>query len=229
MKKVLVMSIPHTGTEFVTEYLGFMDIMPLRFVKPMDDQSYSDETIYYSKHKEFVTHPSKHVVSHIHIDHNTKENLCISMKYAIMEYAKENCKVVIPLRHPLENAISYIGRNKETKMSYCENNWNILFDDIIPNYDIFWVDINVAKQKRFKMMEELNKFIGREPIDNLRFRRYVSEWNPVNHVEECDNMKEAYYKHDKLPEGYDFGCLDVAIKWYNNKKVELDELYLHTK
>ena len=60
MKKVLVMSIPHTGTEFVTNYLGFMNIMPLRFVKPMKDQIFPDVSLVNIEDIIFLAHPSKY-------------------------------------------------------------------------------------------------------------------------------------------------------------------------
>jgi hypothetical protein len=221
MKKVLVLSIPHTGTEFVTNYLGFMDIMPLRFVKPIKDQVYKDTTLFNKAHMEFITHPSRHVVGHMHIG----EHLHLKREYDIMDYAKEHCKVIIPLRHPLENAISYIGRHKEIKMLYCANNWSILLNDIISNYEIFWIDINIAKRKRLRMMKGLNRFIEREPMNDANFIKYIKEWKPVNHHEECDGMKEAYYTRGELPKGYDVSCLDTAIKWYNNKHTELEKLY----
>ena len=194
MKKVLVMGIPHTGTEFVVEYLNILSLVVTRPATT------------------FIQHPSNHVLYNTYIGSYANANHYPGEK-EVMEYAKENCKVVIPLRHPTENAISYISRYKE--MASCANNWNILINYIIPKYDIFWFDINIAKQKRFKMMEKLNKFIEHQPTDDLKFRKYVSEWKPVNHVEYQDNLSE----------GHDFECLDMAIDWYNNKKVELNKLY----
>jgi len=196
MKKVLVMSIPHTGTEFVTEYLGFMDIMPLVFIRPAPA---------------FIKHPSKHVLYHKHIGtypyakHYPNEQ-------GIEEYAKENCKVVIPLRHPVKTAISYLNRYKD--MSLCKNNWNLLINDVSSTYDIFWLDIDIAQEKRYTMMSQLNNFIERKPTDKINFRKYINEWKPVNHVEQ-----------NKSPKEHNFECLNFAIEWYNNKHEELEKLY----
>jgi len=196
MKKVLVMSMPHTGTEFVTEYLGFMDIIPLVFIRPAPS---------------FITHPSKHVLYHMHIGTYPKAKHYPN-EHGIMAYAKENCKVVIPLRSPVKNAVSYI--NRYDNMSLCVKNWNLLINDVSLEYDIFWLDIDIAQEKRYNMMNQLNKFIGRKPTDDLKFRKYVIEWKPVNRVEQNNSLE----KHN-------FECLDFAVEWYNNKHKELEKLY----
>jgi len=196
MKKVLVLSIPHTGTEFVTDYLGFMDIMPLVFIRPATA---------------FIKHPSKHVLYHKHIGTypNAKH---YPNEHGIEEYAKENCKVVIPLRHPIKTAISYI--NRYTDMSLCKNNWELLINNILPNYEIFWLDIDIAQQKRYNMMSKLNEFLERKPVNDINFRKYVAKWKPVNHI-----------KHSESTEAYDFNHLNFATEWYDNKHTELDKLY----
>jgi hypothetical protein len=196
MKKVLVLSIPHTGTEFVTEYLGFMDIMPLVFIRPAPM---------------FILHPSKHVLYHMHIG-SYPGAFRFPDEQGTMEYAKENCKVVIPLRNPIKNAISYINRYKD--MSFCKTNWDLLINDVVPNYDIFWLDIDITKERRYNMMNKLNESIERKPINDIEFRKYVNVWHPINHIEQ------------KAPlEGYDFKCLDFAVEWYDNKHTELEKLY----
>lgn len=190
------MSIPHTGTEFVTEYLGFMDIMPLVFIRPAPM---------------FKLHPSKHVLYHMHIG-STPGGFRFPGEQGIMEYARENCKVVIPLRNPIKNAISYINRYKD--MSFCKTNWDLLINDVVPNYDIFWLDIDITKERRYNMMNKLHESIGRKPINDIEFRKYVNAWNPINHIEQKEPL-----------EGYDFKCLDFAVEWYNNKHTELEKLY----
>ncbi len=209
-KKILVMSIPHTGTVFATDYLK--QVMPLQY---FDDKPYN----------EFIIHPSKHVFSQIHISDNQRiEN---ELHWSdIMGYAEKNCKVIIPLRHPIESAISYTARyGIGNYMDDLVDNWRSMIE-IHSKYDVFWLDINIAKEKRYNMMLQLNKFIEREPSDRMKFYRYVKEWKPVNVYRENRNtIKNAYTDHNMLPAGYNFNSLNFAVWWYTKKKTELEKQY----
>ena len=215
-KKVLIMSIPHTGTVFTIDYLD--QVMPLKYLG--DD------------HWKFIKHPSKHVAGqfHISITQRKESEEYWTKEYNIMEYAKDNCKVIIPLRHPIENAISYTARyGVGNYMDELVDNWRIMIE-LHSNYDVFWLDINITRAKRHNMMRQLNKFIEREPIDRIKFYRYVKQWKPLNVYRENSNLiKDAYIEQGKLPVGYDFRSLDFAVWWYNKKKIELEQQYSRPK
>ena len=156
-------------------------------------------------------------------DGSAKGDWDVGITLDIMEYAKEKCKVIIPIRSPIESALSCIGRNGG--IGECKKNWDIMLNDIIPKYDIFWLDINTPHHMRHKMMNKLNEFIERVPADKLKLYRYVTEWKPLNSYAKCAPLKKAYASKGQLPQEHNFKILNNATEWYNRKTKELVTQY----
>jgi len=137
----------------------------------------------------------------------------------IMEYAVENCSVVIPIRNPIDNAVSCLSRGHET-LDYCISNWEVMFQRYPRFKNVFWIDVWAPVRNRRNMMLKLNEFLGVDPIDQQSFDEYIKYWRKANCVK--DDVKQLARR--RLP-FHDLSQLQFAVDWYNEKKAELDKLY----
>lgn len=205
MKKILLLSVPHTGTIFVRDYL--MQILHLPFIADANN---------------FISEKRNAVAQTMHTTGpQLKANKTVN---GVAEYAIDNCNVIIPFRHPMDNAISCIGRD-HPNLEFCATNWSILFE-MYPLYNVFWVDIDAPKENRRNMMEQLNGFVGCYPISADAFDKYVDDWAPVNNLTKANPIKKAYVENGTLPKGFDYSVMDEAVVWHSTKKQELLRKYI---
>lgn len=201
MKKVLLMTIPHTGKVFLENYMT--EVLELK--KVIDFASFietKDENVFASTH---TASPQPLIQRRLY------------------EYAKAECRVVATLRHPYANGVSCAARGHQN-LTYAATNWRLM-EQQIPQYDMFWVDVETAVENRQQMMLQLCKFLGRKPVKNERHNAFVQRWKKANALPKSNPIKKDFLNTGKLPEGYSFSTLDSAMKWYLPLKAKLDKQY----
>jgi len=199
MKKVMLISIPHTGTVFVSEFLEH--VMGLKHIK--DPQ-------------EFMETDNMNVFMRIHTSTPIQE-----WKNPLFDYAEENCHVVSPIRHPYENAVSCYAR-QSSNPAFAWMNWNIMMATA-PRYNIFWVDIDT--KYRHNMMNQLCTFLERKPQSKELYDRYVDKWQKVNRVPKHNAIRKAYNETGILPKGIKRDLFDDAVAWFDELKESIDKQY----
>jgi hypothetical protein len=200
MKKILLMSIPHTGTIFVSRFLE--QVMGVKLV-----QDYN----------EFMETGDTNVFLRLHTSTPVQ-----TYKTPIWEYAAANCKTVSPLRHPYENAVSCFAR-EHSNLAFPWACWNSMMETAPLFDEIFWVDIDT--QHRENMMNQLCEFIEREPRNLELYERYIKDWKKVNRVPKHNKIRKAYNETKELPNGPRYDLLDDAVVWYDNIKEQIDKQY----
>jgi len=201
MKKVLLLSVPHTGTVFTRNYItDVLDIPHCRNLGAFVIKNVAR------------MHVNLHTTEATYIGNGTQ--VCRD----ILDYAEENCNVVIPIRDPIENAISCLGRGHNT-LHYCIGNWKAMIREYSRFKNVFWVDVWTPEENRRTMMHKLNEFLDREP-EQEAFDNFVNHWKKVN-----NRSDEQMIKADRRVPFHDFSELQFAVDWYNEKKAELDKLY----
>lgn len=199
MRKVLLFSVPHTGTVFTRNYI--VDVLDIPHYRNLKGFIEKDVT-------------QMHVNLHATYGLGTSKN----PSNDVIKYAEENCNVVIPLRDPTDNAMSCLGR-KHNDLNYCIQNWKMLLE-IYPRFkNVFWVDVWTPEENRRTMMQKLNEFLDIEPHPTY-VERFVRDWKKVNY-RKTEQILEA---ERRLP-FHDLSSLDFAVEWYKEKKAELDKLY----
>jgi hypothetical protein len=194
------MSIPHTGTIFVSRFLE--QVMGVRLV-----QDYS----------EFMETDDTNVLLRLHTSNPHQ-----SYKVPIWEYSAKNCKVVAPIRHPHENIVSCVARG-HPNLLYPWQNWREMMRTVPIFDEVFWVDVDT--EYRENMMGQLCTFIEREPRNLDLYEQYVKDWKKVNRVSKSNEIRKAYNETGVLPHGPKYELFDDAIAWYTNLKQQLDEKY----
>ncbi len=200
MKKILLLTVPHTGTVFVHDFLK--DVLNLKHYQGMNiDQA-----------SVFMETDNTNIFARIHTTSPTR--LIQEAKGSLMEYAENNCNVVIPLRNPVDSAISCIAR-KHHDLVYCTSCWEIMLE-MYPRYNVFWIDINVKPELRHNMMTQLCEFLDCSPANSSEFNEYIDKWQKRNSVD---------YQNGIPPKNFDFDSLDFAVQWYDDMKIKLDKQY----
>ncbi len=198
MRKILLLSVPHTGTVFVRNYIN--DVLKVSRCK----------------HPDYLVTDDGLVYTNIHC--NSPQRLENEKPNNPAMYGVKNCNVIIPIRNPIDNAISCLGRG-HSNLVYCAENWRVLMEMYPLCKRVFWVDVWAPEQNRRNMMLKLNEFLGIEPNQKL-FDDYVNNWKVVNNrTEEQIEIAERRTSHFK------FDLLDFAVEWYEQKKIELNRLY----
>lgn len=195
MKKILLLSVPHTGTVFISDYLE--EIIGLNRIAD------NDRFIQTNDNKTFIR-----------IHTTSPQRLENKKKTSVAEYAKNNCNVIIPLRHPIDNAKSCIARN-HANLVYCSDCWNVMFE-MYSAYNVFWVDIDILPEHRNNMMQQLSNFISCEPINQSTYDSFIDRWQKKNYTEYDKNILPPHHRYDYL---------NSAIEWYEKKKIELNKQY----
>lgn len=200
MKKILLVSIPHTGTIFVSRFLE--QIMSVRLVQDYTEFMETDDT---------------NVLLRLHTSDPPQP-----YKIPVWEYAAANCKVVAPIRHPYETVVSSVAR-KHANLLYSWANWKHMMH-ISPMFsEIFWVDIDT--KYRENMMEQLCTFVEREPRNLDLYEHYIKDWKKLNRVSKSNEIRKAYNETGVLPHGPRYELFDDAVAWYSNIKTIVDEQY----
>lgn len=197
MKKILLFTVPRTGTHFTRGYIH--DVLKVPPTQGMAAYRTDRRQIYGKAH----THTS-FSLKRRHLDLDVK---------LTMEYIEKQCNVIIPIRDPIENAISGFRRGRET-LDYAVRNWEIMFECYPRMKNVFWIDVWAPKENRYNMMLKLNEFVDIEPEQEL-LDNFVLKWEKKN---ASDNVFVDLEKHD-------FSRLQFAVDWYNEKKAELNKLY----
>ena len=200
MKKILLMSIPHTGTIFVSNFLE-----QILGVKHLTD------------YNEFMSTERTDVFLRLHTSTPVQ-----AYKQPIWEYGAEHCKTVAPLRHPYENAVSCYAR-EHANLAFPMACWANMMETAPMFDEIFWVDIDT--QYRRNMMDQLCEYLEREPKDETLYDRYVDQWKKVNRVSKQNVVRNRYNETGELPKGPRYDLLDSAVVWYNDIKQRIDEQY----
>lgn len=208
MKKILILSAPHTGTCFARDYL--LEVMPITLIP---------------EYNAFVKSLDKNIVCNMHTTSQQRltNERSINMVHDIAGYAIDNCKVVIPFRHPIKNALSCLMRQHKDLIN-CTESWRILLEMYL-KYDVFWLDVDISEGKRRNMMDQLNAFVECEPINSEKFNSWIEHWEPRNSYSDRNPIKKAYAENGTLPKGYDFNELDFAVQWYDEMKIKLEQQY----
>jgi len=201
MKKTLLLSVPHTGTVFTRNYI--VDVLDIPHCRNLGAFIVKDVS---------RMHVNLHTVEANYIGNGTQLNR------DILEYAEENCNVIIPIRDPIENAISCLGRGHNT-LHYCIGNWRAMLLEYPRFKNVFWIDVWTAEENRRNMMLKLNEFLDMEP-EKEKFDNFVDQWKKVN-----TRSDEQMIKGDRRIPFHDVSELQFAVDWYNEKKAELNELY----
>ena len=203
MRKVLLFSVPHTGTVFTRNYIeGVLDIPHCRNLGAF---VLKDVT---------RMHVNLHTVKAAHELSNGSQK-CRD----IMNYAEENCNVIIPIRDPIDNAISCLGRGHDN-LDYCISNWKTMLSEYPRFKNVFWIDIWTPRMHRRMMMRKLNQFLDVQPPNPNAFEEFVEKWPRVN-----NRSEEQIVKGNRRIPFHDFSELQFAVDWYNEKKAELNKLY----
>ena len=201
MKKTLLLSVPHTGTVFVRNYI--VDVLDIPHCRNLGDFITKDVT---------RMHINLHTVEANYIGNGTQLNR------DILEYAEENCNVVIPIRDPIENAISCLGRG-HTTLHYCIGNWRAMISEYSRFTNAFWVDVWTPEENRRTMLRKLNEFLDIEPHPTY-VEKFARSWKKVNY-----RTTEQILKGERRTPFHDLSELQFAVDWYKEKKAELDKLY----
>ena len=143
-------------------------------------------------------------------------------KEPVWEYAAKHCKVVAPLRHPYESAVSYFARNSANPL-FCWANWKAMMHTAPKLGEVFWVDIDT--EYRRNMMDKLCEYLEREPDHQENYEYFVREWKKINRLPKSNAIRKAYNETSVLPQGPRYDLLDDAVAWYSNIKKQLDEKY----
>ena len=209
MKKILLLTVPHTGTVFTCDYLR--EILGLKHYQGMNR----------GDAEEFINTEDTNVFARIHTTSPTK--LAQEGPNSLLDYAINNCNVISTLRPPIDNAISCVIR-EHSNLVYCASCWDIMIE-MTPKYNVFWLDTHAKKETRRNMIEQLNTFLDCQPKDIDKFNNFIDGWEKVGEGKKFPDIKQAYIDEGTLPKGYDFSSLDFAVHWYDDMKIKLDKQY----
>jgi hypothetical protein len=201
MRKVLLLSVPHTGTVFARRYIE--DVAEFPHCRNLGA---------------FVTKDVTRMHVNLHTVRSNRPERRGAKEDGVFKYAYENCNVVIPVRDPIDNAISCLGRGFNN-LDYCIQNWQAMMDEYQCFKNVFWLDVWAPVENRATMISKLNEFLDVEPHPTY-VTRFVRDWKKVNH-----RTTEQMVKGDRRTPFHDFRPLDFAVEWYKEKKAELDKLY----
>jgi hypothetical protein len=200
-KKVALVSIPHSGTIFVSDFLE--KVVGLRHVKDYNEFMETHDMDVFIR-----MHTNAPIDSYINTD--------------IWEYIFEYCEVVSPLRHPHEVFISHLAREYPNAMDMVVESWNNMKEVWYEVPDMFWFNIDIGETSRLDMIENLCYcFDLKQDKDKLDFfldvsvRYFAANWKKVNTVPNHNEVRRAYNKTGRLPTGHDYSRLDDAVDMYN--------------
>lgn len=201
MRKVLLLSVPHTGTVFTRNYI--VDVLNIPHCRNLGAFVAKDVTrMHVNLHTVYSNRPERR---------GSKED-------AVFKYAYQNCNVIIPVRNPIDNAISCLGRN-HNNLDYCIQNWEAMLGECDRFKHVFWFDVWTPEENRRTMLYKLHEFLDIEPHPTY-VERFARAWKKVNH-----RTTEQIVKAERRVPFHDFSELQFAVDWYNEKKAELDKLY----
>ena len=168
-------------------------------------------------HEDFMESSETNVFHQIHTSDPVQ-----AYKEPIWEYAAKHCKVVVPLRHPYENAVSSFARYHANPL-FPWANWNVMMQTAPKLGEIFWVDIDT--EYRRNMMDQLCSYLERTPKHQEQYDTFVNEWAKKNRVSKSNPVRKAYNETGVLPHGPKYEMLDEAVAWYSNIKENINKQY----
>ncbi len=187
MVKFNILTVPHSGTRFLMNFLHHCSFHRFKLNRP---------------HLE----PEDYVFGHFWYD--SKRLDCLDESY----YYERNKPIVCTLRHPHEVAVSWVSREKRLSdmlgvyrqfVMFAENRDVLLFDIACPE-----------KYRESKLREMLEHCKVYETRHDDTIKRYAEEWKIVGSHPSI--VKERYQLQNTLPK-YDWKRFNGLTKWYDEK------------
>jgi hypothetical protein len=211
--KVLTHTVPGTGTRFTFEFLhSVLELQRLR--------RYNN----FELNPNF--NPNANFYLHFHCLYGRRlfqENNKDKEYQEVLERIKDRrIKIISTLRNPYLSYISLVynrePRTQEEKEILRLNHikqWKY-YMAAVESYEHRFMDVDVVKGERRKVLKSIIDYIGLEPTDKLE--SFLSEWAVVG-KDKVSAEKEEYLNFGTV-HGNTLDFLDFAVEWVENKRRE---------
>jgi hypothetical protein len=201
MRRITLLTVPHTGTHFVTHLFNGIG-------------AELDHDVVCGTHQKFNKHSK--INAYYWQIHSTQKPIPELPRNARLNYEscmRNNRSLIVTARDPYLSCFHYMSKSPMHSLEHQSANWN-MFLDIVESRKPFIVDIGCREEMRYEHLKDALDYLKIANYDNDFVKQYAENWTPLN--TSGNEMRVKYLKTGELPPNQDWQLLDRAVDWYKS-------------